>query len=413
MKPLVVAVVALTANVAAGDPLDDSGLGGAATPFARGAAAIHDDPANLARGDSVELMIGWHYAADRLVINASSAPLPGSHGSALALAIPVAIGKSRIAGGAALYLPDSYLARIDVAPADRPSYIRFASATQRAAVEPVLAIARGEWAFAIGASLLADARSRQLAFDVGVVGGDKQVSSAIDVALPLRAAPLLGVSWRALPWLELSATLRGELSLDLALAAVADVNVPNVVTGEALVHLRSVSHFTPLRVAIAGRADVRPDLAVMVRASYERWSALSSGVGALGVTLALDIAPTLVEAQPIAADFHDIVELRAALEWRQRCNRWRAGLGYLPSPVPPQAGLTNFVDGTRTLLAVGLGRELPPNRWLARPIELAIATTWQHVFRSVSRKDPAIAPGAIVTAGGEIVGASASATVRF
>ena len=56
--------------------------------------------------------------------------------------------------------------------------------------------------------VLADTRSHQLTFDVGLVGGEKQGSADLDIALPSRAAPLVGVWWRANHRLELAAGRR-------------------------------------------------------------------------------------------------------------------------------------------------------------------------------------------------------------
>jgi len=410
----------VVASTAAADPLDELGFGAAATGMANarsavavGAEAIHLDPAGLALAERPELLVGWQYAHDRLAINGDDADLLDAHGTSLGLAIPVRISGVQLGAGIALYLPDQFLARIQLAPISEPHYVRFESASHRAVVEPAVAIAIGDWAFGAGVSLLADARSRELVFDVGVVGGEKQGDARLDIALPVRIAPLAGVRWRPSPRVELAASFRGELSIDLDLDIVANIEVPNVVTGDATVSLRSVSYFTPMRATLGTAIHPRPDLVLTADVTWERWSALGSGVPDLRVLLALDIMPPLVESMREPARFRDIVTPRVGAEWRTGALRLRAGAGYLPSPVPSQTGITSFADGARVLATTGAGIRIEPNAILAQPIDLDLAIAWQHVARALVRKDAELQPGGAFSSGGDILQASASATVRF
>lgn len=281
-------------------------------------------------------------------------------------------------------------------------------------VEPVAAIRIGQYlAFAAGGSLLADARSRELVFDVGVVDGVKQGDARLDIDLPLRVAPLAGAWWRPHPKVELAAAIRGSLSLDVALDIVANVDVPGVVTGDATVALRAVSFYTPLRAVIGGALHVRDDLAISADVAYERWSALGSAAPELRVTVNLDTAPALVETMAPAARFRDIVTPRLGVEYTRGALRLRAGGAYLPSPVPEQRGLTSIADGARTLAALGVGFRIAPNAILLHPIDLDLGLTWQHVRSATTQKDLTIAPGAAFSSSGDILQGAASATVRF
>ncbi len=419
---VVVALAGLArlATQASADPLDELGFGAAATGMANartalavGAEAIHLDPAGVALATRPELLIGWQYSHDRLALDGEDAQLLDAHGTAIGLAIPFRIANLRLGTGVALYLPDQFLARIQLTPINEPHYLRFESATHRIVVEPVVAIAFGDWAIGVGASLLADARSRELTFDVGVVGGDKQGDARLDIALPIRTAPLASVRWAPSRKLALAASFRGELSLDLDLDIVANIDVPNVVTGTATVALRSVSYFTPMRATLGGAFHPRDDLVVTADLTWERWSALGSGVPDLRVLLALDIMPPLVSSMQPPARFHDIVTPRAGAEWRTAALHLRAGAAYLPSPVPAQTGITSFADGARVLATAGAGIRIEPGAILTQPIDLDVALAWQHVMHELVRKDLALQPGGAYSSGGDIVQASASATVRF
>ena len=415
MKALVLLLIARTA---AADPLDELGFGAAAagmatarTAIATGAEAVHLDPAGVARIDEPEVLIAYSYAWNHLAIDGHDAGVSNAHGTSLGLAIPLAIGGVRIAGGVAVYLPDQFLARLQLTPISEPSFVRFASAQQRIVVEPVAAIDLGDVAIGAGASILADARSRDLTFDVGGTASKRSGTATLDLSLPLRAAPLVGVWWRVAPNLELAATFRGELSLDLALDIRANVDVPGVVTGDAIVSLRSASYYTPARGTLAA-AYRTPGAVYTAELGFERWHALGSGVPDLRIAIELDVAPPLVSTLQPPAHFHDIPTARLGTERTYGNWRLRGGLAWLPSPVPAQTGLTSFADGDRYVAAAGVGRHVTSS-WLTEPLELDLGVVYQHVAHELVVKNFALQPGGAFSSGGDVLQGSASATVRF
>ena len=414
------AAIALLAGSAHADPLDEIGLGAAAsgmanarTAMASGAEAAHANPAGIARAGRPEVLVGWQYSHDRLELDGRDAGIADAHGTSIGLAIPLTIGGAHLAAGLALYLPDRLLARVQLGPVSQPHFVRFATAAQRIVLEPVAAISLGRFAIGAGASLLADARSDELRVDVGVGGGDPQARASVDVGMPMRAAPLVGVWWRPSPVFELAATFRGELSLDLAFDLRTDVAVPDVASGDAIVSLRAAGHYTPMRTAFAAALYPTEDLAITAEVAWERWSALGSGVPDVRVLLALDPTPTLVSTTQPPASFEDIVTPRLGVEWRTGMLRLRAGAAYLPSPVPAQTGATSFADGARTLATLGAGVRFPAGRVLLQPIDVDLGIGWQHVRSDLVQKDITMVPGGAFSSGGDILGANLTSTVRF
>ena len=416
---VVIAAVAALRTTAAADPLDELGFGAAGTgmatartAIATGAEAAHENPAGVARIDAPEALIGYSYAWNHLSIDGHGAGVDNARGTSLGLAVPIEIGGIRIAGAVATYLPDQFLARIQLTPVSEPSFVRFATAQQRIVVEPVAAIDLGDVAIGAGASILADAQSRDLTFNVGGTAGKKSGTASLDLSLPLRAAPLVGVWWRALPNLELAATFRGELSLDLALTITANVNVPGVVTGDAIVSLKSASYFTPARGTLAAAYRPSPSVVYTGEVGFERWHALGSGAPDLSIAIQLDVAPPIVNTTRPPAHFHDIPTVRLGTERGYGNWKLRGGLAWLPSPVPAQTGLTSFADGDRYVVAAGVGRRVT-HRWLTEPLELDVGVMYQHIQHELIVKDFALQPGGAFSAGGDILQGSASATVRF
>lgn len=420
MRWLAIALFAAGTTAAGADPLDDIGLGAAATAMANaraalatGAEAAHVNPAGIARISRPEVLAGWHYSHQRLELDGRDAGVRDAHGTSLALAIPLPIGEVQLATGLALYLPDRLAAHVQLPPASEPHFVRFQNAADRIVIEPVVALSLGRFAIGGGASIVVDARSNELAFDVAMVGGEQQGRGRIDMTMPLRAAPLLGVWWRPARVLELAATLRGELSLDVALDLRTDIAVPGVVTGDASVSLRSAGHFTPMRGALAAALHPARNLAITGEVAIERWSALGSGVPDVRTLVALTRSPLDISTVRPPASFRDVVTSRLGVEWRTGSLRLRAGAAYLPSPVPTQTGLTSFADGARTLATLGAGLRVPPGRVLLQPIDLDIAAGWQHVRDELVQKDMAMLPGGAFTSGGDILQANMTATVRF
>ncbi len=424
---LTVALAAATPATAAADPFDTFGFGaaasaqaGARTATAMGAEAAHHNPAGVAIGEHPAAMIGWGFGSMQLQINGEDARLLDAHGTSIGLAVPIALGGGWTAGGGvALYLPDQFLARVQLIPATEPHYVLLDNDPHRVVVEPVAAIALGDrFAIGAGASVLADARSNQIIFDVGVVAGERVGEAALDIELPMRLAPLIGVQARPHDRVHLGATFRGELSLDLVLDILANVEIAGVVTGDALVSLRASNYFTPARGTLGAAVDVTDELAISGELTWSNWSAFDAGVADLQVLVSLDITPPLISPDVTVTPFEDTISARLGAEYKRRGARtdWalRGGWAYLPSPVPAQTGLTSFADGDRMLVAAGAGLTLAD--WapiLTRPIDVDLALQWQHVGSQLTVKDASLYPGEAFSSGGDILHASVSTTVRF
>lgn len=421
---LAAAILAAATGAAVADPLDQFGFGGAAagqggavTATATGAAAAHHQPGGVALGQLPEVTIGWSFGWMGLELDGRDAGVEDVHGTTLGLAVPVRLAPTLTAGvGLALYLPDQYLARVRLAPVTEPRFALLGN-DARIVVEPVAAIAHGDKvALGVGASLLADARSRKIVFDVGVVAGDKVGEAELDVELPPRVAPLVGLWLRPHPNVSAGLTYRGSLSLDLALDILANVEVAGVVTGDALVALRASDYFTPARLTGAVAVDVGA-ATVAAELTWSRWSAYPRPPD-LDVLVALDITPPLVSTDAPAPGFSDTVTVRAGGQWRTAALggtlATRAGFGYVPSPVPDQTGLTSYADGDRLELAAGVGLSLDDAApILTRPIDVDLGVRWQHVGHRLTRKDAGAFPGQAFSSGGEVVHATLTTTVRF
>ncbi len=94
--------------------------------------------------------------------------------------------------------------------------------------------------------------------------------------------------------------------------------------------------------------------------------------------------------------FSNTIEGRAGAEWQSsEETRLRAGLGFIPTPVPSQTGRTNYVDNTRISGSVGGAHKF--SVW-ERNLEASWFLQFQHLLRRETDKAqldtyPACAPG--------------------
>lgn len=421
-----IVLLLLLAAPAAADPLDtfgfgarSSGMAGATTADSTGAAAAHVNPAAVALAPHPELTLGWGYGRMALDIDGRDAQVLDARGTDVGIAIPVRHGEIWTAFGLALHLPDQFIARIQLVPATEPHFALLDNDVHRIVVEPVFAIRPTRWlAIGGGVSLLADAAGNGIRFDVGVEGGEKVGESALDVSLPTRITPLLGVLVKPHPRVRIGASYRGALDLSLKLAILADVDVAGVVSGDVLIDVRALNYYTPRRVTGGVAVDVTEELTLTADLSWLEWSAFDAGVPDVRVLLTLGISPPLVDTMFPRQPFEDILVPRAGVEWTVPAGRtdlaFRAGWALEPSPVPAQTGLTSFADNDRHVFAVGAGitfRAFQPI--LTRPISIDLGLQWHHLRDKLTIKDQEMFPGEAFSSGGDIVRGGVTTSVYF
>jgi long-chain fatty acid transport protein len=419
-------VAASTARTASADPLDTFGFGarassmaGATTAATRGSAATHANPAAVASIDDPEVTIGWAFDHMALSLAGKDANVLDAHGTDVGLAIPIEFGGMTHAFGLALYLPDQFIARLQLIPATEPHFVRFDNDVHRIVAEPVYSVRLSRYlSLGAGVSILTDVAGNGITFDVGVVGGEKVGESALDVSLPTSATPLVGILVTPTPRVRIGGAWRGELDLGLKLDILANVDVAGVVTGDALISLRAVNYFTPNRVNAGIAVDVTDELTLTAEIGWQEWSRFKGGVPDLKVLVALGISPPLVPALFPEDHFEDVWTPRVGAEWSTRIGRAdfaiRMGYAYEPSPVPEQTGLTSFADNDRHIVGFGLGLTLRAFQpILTRPVSFDLGTQWQHLTSRLTIKDQMLYPGVTLRSAGEILRGGMTMTVSF
>jgi hypothetical protein len=396
-----------------------AGLAGAGTAAARGQEAAFHNPAGVADSDDIELGLAYSYAAMALELDGRAAGVTTPRGTSLGLALPARLGPVTAAFGLAVYLPDQFIARIQLVPASEPHFALLDNNLQHVVVQPVVALRFGHTlSIGVGASILADAGGNGVTFDVGVAAGNKVGEAALDVKLPIRAAPVVGIAVMPRPWLRIAAAYRGELDLKLALDILAHVDLPGAISGDTIISLAALNFYTPHELTGAVALDLGA-LTVTAELDWLKWSSFDRALPTLDVRIGLGIAPPLVAPAFPVVRFDDQYVARVGAELRRTLGPHlglaaRLGYAYIPSPVRPQTGLTSFADNDRHVIALGAGLSLKELiHVLPKPLSFDVALQIHRLEPRATAKDPHLTASPGFTSSGTIVYLTAGLEARF
>jgi long-chain fatty acid transport protein len=396
-----------------------AGMAGAGTAEARGQAAAFHNPAGVALTNDVEAAVAYSYGGMLLRIDGRDANVTAPRGTSLGLALPAHLGPITAAFGLAVYLPDQFIARIQLVPSTEPHFALLDNNLQHVVVQPVVALRFGDKvAIGGGASILADAAGNGITFDVGISAGNKVGVGALDVSLPVRAAPVVGVVVMPKPWLRFGVAYRGELDLKLSLDILAHVDLPGGISGDTVIAIGALNFYTPHTVTGAAAADLGA-LTLTAQLDWLKWSSFDRALPDLNVRVGLGISPPLVPPVFPTVRFNDQYIVRVGAELKRALTprvdlAGRVGYAFVPSPVPPQTGLTSFADGDRHVVSLGAGlalRELISI--LPKPLSIDVALQLQQLEPRATAKDPTVTASPGFTSSGSIIYVTAGVEARF
>jgi hypothetical protein len=426
MRPLL-ALLLLVPSLARANVLDEfsfsaraEGMAGAVVSTTTGYAAAHHNPGGVALSPDFEAAIGYGGGVMALDINGKGAAITAPRGISVGLNLPFKIRSWRFALGVALYLPDQFVARIRLRPVAEPHFALLDNNVQHVVVTPVLSVSPAPWlSLGAGASVLADAAGNGITFDVGITAGQKVGKAALDVALPVRAAAVAGITVIPSRYVKFGAAYRGQLDLSLKLDVLANVDIAGVITGDTFITIRALNFFTPQKVSLGVAVEPHRKLTLSAEVDWLNWSAYTGALPDLRVLVGLSISPAIVEGLLPPTRFADIWVPRFGGEVRHDVHRkvglsLRAGYAYSRSPVPDQTLLTSFADNHRHVVALGAGLELRDLiRVLEKPLRVDFAFQLHALEGRTTSKDPRFFPGQQLSSGGVIAHLAATLEGRF
>lgn len=414
--------LALAPSGARANPLDMYGflsrstsLGGAVTADVGDVSAGYYNPAGLARLRAFRAELGYLYASPSLQTDGRDNQVDASHGFVGGLAAPGHIFRLPFAFGLAVHVPDERLSQVRALTQTQPRWELYSVRLQRLYIAASLAISPWRWLrLGVGMVFMASTRG---GFDIsGRISATQPANSALThgVDADLTAVRYLQAGAQVdLPAnVTLGAAFRDEFRLDTALDAnlqgqivVGGINDPRALVIPGHYGLRShvLTAFQPRQVVLGAVWRMTPAFRVMADLMWVQWSRYENPTASLDVALDLTIpagVPGLRQPsvpQPAAREamrFHDTVVPRVGLELLIPVSRhslaFRLGYHFDPTPVPSQAGVTNFIDASRHVAAFGLGLTLHRlGALLPGTISLDVHAAMQLLSsRSIVKADP-------------------------
>lgn len=421
----VAASLVAAALPARANPIDLLGFGARLPALGNAAVATGDamsssftNPGACAAAPATTLGVGYGWASVRLRRNGRDLALPDAHGVDVGGCVAIPAPWVRLGVSTGFHMPDQWIARIALEPASRPRFFLWDNRPHRVAFDVAASVRLGTvLALGGGATFLADGAGNGIDFRVGLRSGQVIAESALDVELPMRAAPVLGLLFTPRDDVRVGLRYSGELSLDLRLDVLAQVNVPGTpIEGDTLISVRGVDLYTPEQAAAGVSVGPWAGWTVSTELAWSNWSALDRASSDVALAVNIGISPSLLQLRAPSPGFSDTLSPRLGVERvvplsAHASAALRGGYRYEPTPVPDQTGLTSLMDSDRHVVGVGAGLRLEPTcagrpHPVVRAWTVDVSLVWNHLaFREVRKDDPA-SPGGDFTVGGDVLSAA-------
>jgi long-chain fatty acid transport protein len=393
---LLAVLIAVVPRAARANEADTYGLGSRAAAMGGAVAADAADfsgnyynPAALAGARGPSLSIGYTYAWNMLSTNGQDNGVPNVHGIVGGLALPGRIFGVPFAFGVGLYLPDTGISQITALRQETPRWVLYDGRASIIYIAANLAVRPLPWLeIGGGVGFLAATKGR---FAISGTADllnpfDSKLQHEVDADLSAVRYPQVGVRFLIPGFGYAAAVYRGQNQIDLQLTAHLQGDVTYGGIDAPLVYdlaTRTASAFLPQQV-VAGLSFQRiPRLHVNLDLVFVNWAAFQNPTAATTSSLNVQIPaafpfpitippnpkPVTVLLPHFANTFvpHLGVEYvlpvagaarhmeRDPIERRAVEVPLRAGYVFERSPVPPQIGVTNFVDADRHTVSIGAG----------------------------------------------------------
>jgi long-subunit fatty acid transport protein len=409
--------VGLTCASASASPVDTFGLGSRSTAMAgavsadtRDFSANYYNPSGLALARGLDVSVGYMYAAHHLEMNGEDSRVDPVRGIVGGLVVPGSIGFLPFAFGIATHLSDDRLSRARATRQEDPRWVMYDNRTQLLYLSANLAIRPVEW-LSIGGGLTYLAATRG-AFEITgtavLPAGqkteyDSQLRHEVDADLTSVRYPEVGITVRPLENLDLSLVYRHKaeirLDIDAELRGQVDATLLKVPARYTL-ESNTINAYVPRQVVVGESFRPLDALSVNVDVTWVNWAAWESPVSRSRTTLDVNVPASVIELPPDPKPtkledpgFENRIVPRIGVEYRLEPAHdfvvpLRAGYFYEHSPVPPQTGITNYVDTDRHAFSVGAGFVMiEPGAVLPGNLRFDAHAQWSLLPTRVTLKD--------------------------
>jgi long-chain fatty acid transport protein len=365
------ALAALAATPAQASVFDAFGYGARASAMGNAQAAIAEDytgvyynPATLTVRKTPHVGTGVELIAPDFTIHHSQAPgddtpsdvLPDPNvGVNVGLLFPLGgLIENRFALGIGAFLPTVNVTRVDAIDAETPQYYRYQSLPDKLIIAPAVAFQIVDSvSVGLGVQVLGNLHGAAVV-DLDALTR-RFVRKNLKVDVELTKGWTAGLLVRPSPALRVGLSYRQSLALDYRL--ITDIGIEGA--GRLVADIRGTALYTPDQYTLAVGFDPVRNVTLTTDLIWARWSQAPDPTAHFDVTLdgkPLGIDPITADSDRVHLGAVDTLSPHVGVEWRPD-PAWalRAGYAYVPTPLPPQTGRTNYIDNDVHQFGGGFG----------------------------------------------------------
>ena len=342
---------------------------GAFTAVADDFTGGYANPAAILQTTSSRIGLGYQWSFEDLEANGEL--LDRDHRSADAVFLGFAFTvpfkdwlEDRIAFGYNFFQPVDFILSLEVPAASEPQYVLFEQYPRANVMHAALATDPLPWLLVgAGATFSTDlGGSLDLKPGIRSIDGSDSTLTTVDQEAKSLVSPDVGL-WidgeglsPALEGWAFGATWRARFFVDL------EIPITILLSGIPLqLDFISTLIYTPETVTLGAAYRLGDDGVLALDLAWNRWSRYVAPSLVIDTDIEIPILPIELKNGPaIDADFDDTISIRVGADLRawdgEALDLWvRGGYGFDPSPVPEQTGISNFLDGDKHLLGLGVG----------------------------------------------------------
>lgn len=353
-------------------------MGGAVAADAADFSGNYYNPAALVGAPGISLSVGYIHVENNLHIDDRDNAVAPAHGIVGGLVAPGKLFGVPFAFGIGTYLPDAGLSRIKALRQETPRWALYDERASIVFLAANLAVRPLPWLeIGGGMAFLAATQGRfAISGTADIVHPyDSQLSHEVDADLTSIRYPQIGVRIKLGDAGYLGIVYRGQTKLELGINAKLSGTVLAIPLRYDLAS-HTIDAFLPQQIVLGASFQKIQHLKVNVDLTFVNWAAYESPTAQTTAHLALDLPSLMLPADPkptvvIPPAFENRFVPRVGVEYTlpaagslRRVHGEdhrlleipiRAGYVFERSPVPPQTGVTNFVDADRHTISLGAG----------------------------------------------------------
>lgn len=394
------------------NPVDMIGYGTRATASGNAMVASLDglsasvyNPASGAFEDEIQLGFGYTYGRVAIDLDRRDPNVLDVRAFWAAVVAPFELGAAHLDFALSLHLPDQFLARIQSVPAAEERVVLWDNSPHRIVAAFSAAFRLGEYfSFGVGVSVFGDVGGRGADFTIDAQPGGTVAEADIDVELPLRLTPSVGVLVRPTPELRLGLRFVDESRLEATIPVDAEVVIPGTtLAGDVVLDFIGQNYFSPRELTLGGAYDLGP-WTFALELAWQQWSRIDSVTAIVDIDIDIGVDVPLTLPVIPAPEWSDIFVPRVGVEHRvelgeRRRLALRAGYWFVADMVPEQRGTTSYGNSDRHVMTAGGALSFP----LAdRLLEVELAFQVHHLPEHVTQKDSLGTPGGDLITGGQV-----------